>query len=82
MSLTNNALCLSQTCSWWSRGAAGGLTVSVRPWHWLTLAAGPYVGHRYRPIEPLPAPDPNAPVVVPLRREQWVGVSGSATFYW
>ena len=82
VSVIQVAGCLSPTCSWVSRGAAGGLTVSVRPWHWLTLAGGPVAGLRYRPDEPLAMPDPTAPVVIPLRRVEWVGLSGSATFYW
>jgi hypothetical protein len=59
------------------------VTASVRPWHWLTLAAGPYVGYRYRPDGPLvPPTNPTGPVVIPVRRVEWVGLEGFATFYW
>ena len=82
-SLTQTTGCLSPTCDWVSRGGVATLTVSVRPWHWLTLAAGPFVGYRYRPDGPLVSPgNPTAPVVIPLRRVEWVGVEGFVTFYW
>ena len=50
-SVTQTAACLSPTCDWVWRGAAAGLTVSVRPWHWVTLAAGPFVGSATAPTE-------------------------------
>ena len=81
-SVSQTTGCVSPTCAWVSRGATARLTVSVRPWHWLTLAAGPYVGYRYRPDGPIPPANPTAPVVIPPRRVEWVGLEGSAAFYW
>jgi hypothetical protein len=82
-SVTQTAGCLSPTCAWVSRGGVAALTVSVRPWHWLTLAAGPYVGYRYRSDGALvPPANPTAPVVIPLRRVEWVGLEAFVTFYW
>lgn len=81
-SVTQTTGCLSSTCAWVSRGGVAALTVSVRPWHWVTLAAGPYVGYRYRPDGPIPPANPTAPVVIPLRRVEWVGLEGFLTFYW
>ncbi len=82
-SVTQTTGCLSPTCAWVSRGGGAALTVSVRPWHWVTLAAGPFVGYRYRPDGPLvPPANPTAPVVIPLRRVEWVGLEGFVTFYW
>lgn len=81
-SVTQTTGCLSPTCAWVSRGGVAALTVSVRPWHWVTLAAGPYVGYRYRPDDPIPPANPTAPVVIAVRRVEWVGLEGFLTFYW
>jgi len=82
-SVIQTAGCFTPTCAWVSRGAVAGLTVSVRPWHWVTLAAGPYVGVRYLPDGPLAPPaNPTAPVVIPLRQVEWVGLEATLAFYW
>ena len=47
-----------------------------------TLAGGPVAGVRTLPDEPLAMPDPTAPIMILLRRVEWVGLWGSATFYW
>lgn len=82
-SVIQTAGCLTPTCAWVSRGAVAALKVSVRPSHWVTLAVGPYVGVRYLPDGPLTPPaNPTAPVVIPLRQVEWVGLEATLAFYW
>lgn len=79
---THAGACLSPTCNWLTQSTGGSLSLVFRPWHWLTVDAGPYAGLRYRPDTPPPPIDPIDPVVIPPRAVQWVGVSGGVSFYW
>jgi hypothetical protein len=74
--------CVSPTCTWVARGAGVSLRLSARPWHWLTLRAGPAAGVRERPSTPLPTTGPDGPIVVPPRNVEWIGLWGWADFYW
>ena len=77
------AACISPTCDWLTTGAGGSLRVVFRPWHWLTVGAGPYAGLRERTDATIPPPDPGAPTVVPPPwRVEWLGIAGSASVYW
>jgi hypothetical protein len=75
--------CIDPTCGWVSQSASGAVLVSVRPWGWLTVSAGPDVGVRHRPDAVLPTTYPDGtPIYVPPTRVTWFGVSGTAAFYW
>jgi hypothetical protein len=75
--------CIDPTCGWVSQSASGALFVSVRPWDWLTVSAGPDVGVRHRPDAVLPTTYPDGtPIYIPPTRVEWFGLSGTAAFYW
>ena len=81
VSQTND--CVDPTCGWVSQSASGAVFVSVRPWDWLTVSAGPDVGVRHRPDAVLPTMFPDGtPIYIPPTTVTWFGVSGSAAFYW
>jgi hypothetical protein len=74
--------CASPTCDWVARGAGASLRFVARPWHWLTLRAGPAAGVAERPSTPLPTTGPDGPIVIPPRNVEWIGLWGWADFYW
>jgi hypothetical protein len=78
---TDAAACISPTCNWITRGTGGALSLVFRPWHWLTVGAGPYAGLRYRP-NTIPPSNPADPVPTPPEMVEWFGASAGATFYW
>jgi hypothetical protein len=69
------------SCRFVARGASAGLFAGVRPWHWLTLAAGPSAGVRQR-TETIVLVTPVGPAVYPPRQVEWLRLHGAATFYW
>jgi hypothetical protein len=75
--------CVSPACAWKSRGAGASLRLIARPWHWLTVSAGPAAGIRHRPnlLLPLVYPNGDRIPIQPLTVE-WVSLSGFVAFFW
>lgn len=81
VSQTND--CIDPTCGWVSQSASGAVFVSVRPWAWLTVSAGPDIGVRHRPNVLLPVAYPDGTLIsIPPARVTWFAFSGTAAFYW
>ncbi len=74
--------CLSTLCGWRNRTVQGSISLSLRPWHWMTVGISASVGLRRRSPSFMPPPDPDDPPAVLPNPVLWLAGGGWATFYW